>query len=79
MDIEEDVERGESENVQTKNWKVEKTEKQIMRKNYMFKENFGEGIIEIFYVGHFIVWMMGKKLKLHPIKSWNVFYVMIMQ
>jgi hypothetical protein len=32
----------------------------------MFKENFGEGIIEIFYVGHFIVRMMGKKL--HPIK-----------
>jgi hypothetical protein len=30
------------------------------------------------YVRHFIVWMMGRKLKLHPIKSWDVFYVMIM-
>jgi len=24
------------------------------------------------------MWMMGKKLKLHPIKLWNVFYIMIM-
>ncbi len=48
-------------------------------KNYMLKENFGKGIIEILYVGHFIVWMMGKKLKLHPIKPWDVFYVMIVQ
>ncbi len=23
--------------------------------NYMFKENFKKGIIEIFYVGHFIM------------------------
>jgi hypothetical protein len=30
MDIEEDVERGESENVQTKNNKVEKNGKQMM-------------------------------------------------
>ncbi len=33
MDIEEDVERGESENVQTKNSRIEKNGKQIMKKN----------------------------------------------
>jgi hypothetical protein len=52
-----------------------------MKKNlqkYMFKEKFGKGITKILYVGHFIVWMMGKKLKLYPIKSWDVFYVMIL-
>jgi len=58
MDIEEDVEIGESENVQTKNNKVEENGKQIwffFCKNNLFKEIFGEGIIEILYVGHFIV------------------------
>ncbi len=33
MDIEEDVERGESENVQTKNNKVEENGRQMMKKN----------------------------------------------
>jgi hypothetical protein len=44
--------------VKTKNSKVEENGEQIMNcfcKNYMFKENFGKGIIEILYVGHFIV------------------------
>jgi hypothetical protein len=45
----------------------------------MFRENFGEGIIEFFYVGHFIMWMIGKKLKLHTIKLRDVSYVITVQ
>jgi len=58
MDIEEDAGRGESENVQIENNKVEENGKQIMKKickNHLFKEIFGEDIIKILYVGHFIV------------------------
>jgi hypothetical protein len=53
MYIEEHVERVESENVQTKNTRIEENGEQIMKK--MFKEKFGEGITKILYVGHFIV------------------------
>jgi hypothetical protein len=49
MYIEEDVERGESENVQTKNSRVERNwgmnNEDKFAKNYMLKENFGEGMI----------------------------------
>jgi hypothetical protein len=55
MYVEKHVERVESENMQTKNSKVEENGEQIMKKDYMFKEKFGEVIIEILYVGHSIV------------------------
>jgi hypothetical protein len=55
--IEEYVERVESENVQTKS-RVEKKVEQIMKcfcKNYIFKEKSRKNIIKTFYVRHFIV------------------------
>jgi hypothetical protein len=74
------VKKVESENVQTKNSKVEKNVEQIMKffwKNYIFKEKSRENIIKMFYVRHFIVWRMGKRLKEQFIKSWNVFCLML--
>jgi hypothetical protein len=75
MNIEEHVERVESENVWIENNKVEEHGEQIMKKNlqklHVQRKN---------WIGHNInstMWMMGKRLKLNPIKSWNVFYVMI--
>jgi hypothetical protein len=51
MYIEEDGEIGESENFQTKNSKVEGNwgtiNEEKIAKNYMFKENFGKGIVEM--------------------------------
>jgi hypothetical protein len=49
MYIEEDVERGESENVQTENSKVEENGEKIMKKNLqkLHLENVGEGVIKI--------------------------------
>jgi hypothetical protein len=58
MNIEEHVERVESGNVQIENSRVEENGEQKKKKNcknYMFKEKIGEAIIEILYVGHFIV------------------------
>jgi glycine/serine hydroxymethyltransferase len=51
MYIEEHVERIESENVQTKNSRVEKNGEQLMKKyckNYTFKFFFGKGITIFF-------------------------------
>jgi hypothetical protein len=46
-------------------------------KNCTFKEKCAKAIIKMFYVGHFIVWLMQKRLKKQVIKSWNVLYVML--
>jgi len=78
VNIEKCVERIKNGNAQTKTNKVEKNVKQIMKKTtkfYIFKEKFGEIITKLLYVGHFIVWMMGKRLKEQVIKSWDAFCV----
>lgn len=74
------MKKSEIKNVQIENNRVEENERQIMNfsfTNCMFKENFGKVITKVFYVWFCILRMMGKILKEQVIKSWDVFFIML--
>ncbi len=71
MDIEKDVERRESENVQTNN--EEKYAKIHVQRKFWRGHNRNSLCWAFYFVND------GKEVEVNPVKSWDVFYVMIMQ